>query len=81
ETRSALTAPEFEVGAPDSNDGGTIGPLVKTPVLESGPDGRHRARYDRGTTTGLTPAAQQALERWRAVLLDIPSADLILQPG
>ncbi|MEU0157661.1 TauD/TfdA family dioxygenase [Streptomyces sp. NPDC006261] len=81
ETRSALSAPEFEVGAPDSNDGATIGPLVKTPILESGPDGRHRARYDRGTTAGLTLAAQQALEHWREVLLDIPSADLTLRPG
>ncbi|MET9429342.1 MULTISPECIES: TauD/TfdA family dioxygenase [unclassified Streptomyces] len=81
ETRAGLMAPEFEVGAPDSNDGEAIGPLTKAAVLETAPDGRHRARYDRGTTTGVTPAAQEALERWSSALKTVPSADLVLETG
>ncbi|MEE1754121.1 TauD/TfdA family dioxygenase [Streptomyces sp. SP18CS02] len=81
ETRLGLLAPEFEVGAPDSNDGEAIGPLVKASVLEPAPDGRHRVRYDRGTTVGVTPAAQQALEQWGEVLKTVPSADLVLDTG
>ncbi|CAL9442104.1 TauD/TfdA family dioxygenase [Streptomyces radiopugnans] len=81
ETRLGLTAAEFEIGAPDSNDREATGPLVRTEVLEIGPDGRHRARYDRGTTVGITDAAKRALERWCAVLPTVPSAELVLETG
>lgn len=81
ETRLNLLAAEFEVGAPDSNDGDATGPLVKAAVLETGPDGRHRVRYDRGTTVGVTAAAQQALERWSTALKAIPAAEMVLDTG
>ncbi|MER5768952.1 TauD/TfdA family dioxygenase [Streptomyces sp. NPDC001985] len=80
-TRDALLTHDFEVGAPDSNDGAATGPLVKAPVLEPGPDGRHRVRYDRGTTFGSSERAREALERWCAALDTIPSAELVLDTG
>lgn len=80
ETRLALMAAEFEIGAPDSNDETTT-PLSKATVLEVGPDGRHRVRFDRGTTVGLTATAQQALEQWTTTLHTVPAAELVLDTG
>ncbi|QNP75569.1 TauD/TfdA family dioxygenase [Streptomyces roseirectus] len=80
-TRLGLMAPDFVVGAPDSNDGEATRSLSGAPVLETGPDGRHRARYDRGTTSGRTPEAQKTLDDWSAVLGTIPAAELVLDTG
>jgi hypothetical protein len=80
-TRERLMAPEFEVGAPDSNDRDTTLPLKDTPILDVDSCGRYRVRYDCGTTIGHTPAAKDALQRWHDALLDVPSDELILQPG
>ncbi|WP_240204816.1 TauD/TfdA family dioxygenase [Streptomyces actuosus] len=81
ETRLGLMAADFEVGAPDSNDGEATRSLRGTPVLETAPDGRHRARYDRGTTAGRTPEAQKTLDQWCSVLGTVPSAELVLETG
>lgn len=80
-TREQLMAPEFEVGAPASNVDGMTRPLKNTPVLDFDANGRYRVRYDRGTTTGLTEAAREALERWCEVLRGVPAEELVLEPG
>ncbi|MEV7808306.1 TauD/TfdA family dioxygenase [Microbispora sp. NPDC088329] len=81
ETLERLLAPEFDVGAPASNEGEKTQPLTNTPVLSHGADGRYRVRFDRGTTTGRTPAAAAALERWCEVLRTVPAEELVLEPG
>lgn len=81
ETRQILQTAEFEVGAPASNDGQATGPLRQTAVLEPDGTGRHRARYDRGTTRGVTERARTGLERWSEALTTIPAAELVLDTG
>ncbi|WP_055524682.1 TauD/TfdA family dioxygenase [Streptomyces graminilatus] len=81
DTREILRTAEFEVGAPDSNDGEATGPLRHTAVLEPDGTGRHRARYDRGTTRGVTDRARAALDRWSDALTTIPAAELVLDTG
>ncbi|CAJ63330.1 MULTISPECIES: TauD/TfdA family dioxygenase [Frankia] len=80
-TRLGLMAAEFEVGVPYSNDRDATGPLMNTPVLEVGPDGRYRVRYDRGTTVGRTDAARETLTRWSAALGAMPSVAFVLGTG
>ncbi|GLU49803.1 TauD/TfdA family dioxygenase [Nocardiopsis ansamitocini] len=80
-TLDRLLAHEFQVGAPDSNDGDLTQPLKDTPILDFDTDGRYRVRYDRGTAAGATPAAAEALERWYEVLRGIPAEELVLEPG
>ena len=75
---AALRRPEFEVGAPASNDARHS--LDGTPVLEHGPDG-DRARFDRGTTRALTATAAEALARWSDALDAMPARELVLGPG
>ncbi|MEV0603126.1 TauD/TfdA family dioxygenase [Streptomyces sp. NPDC050315] len=81
ETRNRLLLPEFEVGAPDSNDAENTAPLGQAAILETDPQGRFRARYDRGTTSGVTTEARQALDHWCAALTDTPAAELVLETG
>ncbi|MEU6668190.1 TauD/TfdA family dioxygenase [Streptomyces sp. NPDC046727] len=81
ETRRILQTPEFEVGAPDSNDGGATRPLREAAVIEPDGTGRHRVRYDRGTTRGITDRARTALESWSQTLTTIPGAELVLDTG
>jgi len=78
QTQQQLMRPEFEVGAPASNDAAFA--LSGTAVLEFGVDG-HRARYDAGTTRGLTPAAVSALADWSSALTGMPGRELVLNPG
>lgn len=80
-TRERLMAQEFEVGAPVSNAEAMTRPLKDTAVLDHDADGRYRVRYDRGTTIGLTEAATEALDRWYAVLREVPAEELVLEPG
>src|SRR6201999_1007559 len=81
ETRDRLSSPEFEVGAPDSNDADVTLPLKDTPLLDADSTGRYRMRYDRGTTTGTTPEATAALERMCAAMTEVSSAEFILRTG
>lgn len=81
ETRSQLMAPEFEVGAPDSNDRSATLPLKDVSVLDIDNYGRYRVRYDRGTTAAYTPTAAAALDRWYSALCTVPARELVLQPG
>ncbi|HEY2697856.1 MAG TPA: TauD/TfdA family dioxygenase [Pseudonocardiaceae bacterium] len=81
ETRNRLASPEFEVGAPDSNDADVTLPLKDTPLLDVDAMGRNRMRYDRGTTVGATPEAKAALERMCEVLTEVESAEFILRTG
>lgn len=80
-TLDGLMAPEFDVGAPASNDEDRTQVLTSTPVLDLGADGRYRVRYDRGTTVGRTETAARALERWSEVLREVPSEEHVLRPG
>ncbi|MCC3767825.1 TauD/TfdA family dioxygenase [Streptomyces sp. UNOC14_S4] len=80
--RRLLESPHFTVGAPASNDPeATERPLEHTPLLETGPDGRHRIRYDQGTTRALTDDASLALEAFQEMLTTIPSTGLVLDEG
>lgn len=81
QTLEQLLAPEFDVGAPDSNEGDKTHPLKGTSILSQDAEGRYRVRFDRGTTTGRTPAAAAALERWCEVLRTVPAEELVLEPG
>lgn len=81
ETVDRLTAPEFEVRAPASNDGERTQPLRNTSVLSYDANGGYRVRYDRGSTTGLTANAVEALDRWCEALRTIPAEELVLESG
>lgn len=72
--RSAM----YEVGAPASNEGDLA--LTETPVLELSAGG-HRARFDHGTTTGLTEEAAATLRTWAETLEDVPAMEPVLRPG
>ncbi|MEV7007427.1 hypothetical protein [Streptosporangium sp. NPDC051022] len=81
DTLGRLMAPEFEIGAPASNDGAMTRPLRDTPILDFDAEGRYRARYDSGTTVGRTDSATAALERWYELLQKVPMEELVLDPG
>lgn len=81
DTRRVLASRQFEVGAPDSNDGDGTGPLRGAAILETDPTGRYRVRYDRGTTVGVTDEGRAALDRWCDALHTTPSAELVLDTG
>jgi hypothetical protein len=79
--RERLMSPEFEVGAPDSNDEDATESLRLVPLLGTDSAGRYRVRFDRGTTTGCTRAAAAALARWCEVLPTVPAEELVLDTG
>jgi hypothetical protein len=80
ETREQLLLPEFEVGAPDSNDQDSTTALKDTSILDTAA-GAYRVRYDCGTAKGYTKAASDALDRWHEVLRTVPAEELVLRPG
>lgn len=81
ETQAELRAPAFDVGAPASNDADAGLVLRETSLVEAGPDGHLRVRYDRGTTTGRTPGAAAALDTWGVALGDVARQQIFLEPG
>lgn len=80
-TRDQLASPNFEVGAPDSNDANVTWPLKQTPLLDVDPMGYSRMRFDQGTTIGTTQEAVAALDRMCEVLGEAESVEFILQTG
>jgi L-asparagine oxygenase len=69
-TLRALRGPQFSVGAPASNDAGPAEVrrgLDGVAVLEPA-DGQDWARFDGGTTRGLTDEARAALTAWQDAL-------------
>ncbi|MBT2383373.1 TauD/TfdA family dioxygenase [Streptomyces sp. ISL-11] len=81
-TLRLLERPEYAVGVPASNDADApVRQLENARLLETGPDGRRRARYDQGTTRGLTEDAAAALASYGDFLAEVPTADLMLTPG
>ncbi|QKW20278.1 TauD/TfdA family dioxygenase [Kitasatospora sp. NA04385] len=83
EVLDRLSAPEFLVKAPDSNDVTADGDrlaLEGTSVIQHGPEGV-LIRYDRGTTRGMTAAADQALAALSEHLSRTPAFAPVLRPG
>ncbi|WP_326827467.1 MULTISPECIES: TauD/TfdA family dioxygenase [unclassified Streptomyces] len=81
ETRRDLTRPEFEIGPPASTGADAPGPLRDVAVLEAGPDGRPRIRYDQGTTRGGTARAAAALIRLAEAFENTAAERFALEPG
>jgi L-asparagine oxygenase len=82
-TLTALQRPQFEAGAPASNDAerdGSRMTLRGTRVLERHTDGL-RVRYDRDTVRGSTDEARAALEAWNDALARVPGAGSVLDAG
>ncbi|AEB47709.1 TauD/TfdA family dioxygenase [Micromonospora maris] len=77
-TVQALQSAQFLVGPPASND--ETAPLPDAALLEQSYEGT-RARYDRGTVTGTTPAAAAALDRWVQALEQARAEEFVLSPG
>lgn len=77
-TVQSLQSAQFLVGAPASND--ETAPLPDAALLEQSYEGT-RARYDRGTVTGTTPAAAAALDRWVQALEQSRAEEFVLGPG
>lgn len=80
ETRKGLSAPDFEIAAPDSNEGTTV-PLKSTPILDHDEYGRYRVRFDRGATSSHTAEGTVALNRWVETLPLAPADGLVLNTG
>ncbi|MFD7642415.1 TauD/TfdA family dioxygenase [Kitasatospora sp. NPDC059795] len=78
-----LSANEFLVAAPDSNDVKSDGrriALEGTAVLQRAPEGV-LMRYDRGTTRGMNAEAERALDILSEQLARKPAFAPVLQPG
>lgn len=81
-TRLTLQRPEFAVGVPASNDADpAVRELSPARLLEAAPDGRLRARYDRGTTRGATDEGAAALASFSESLTRAESRELVLSAG
>lgn len=73
-----LQSAQFDVGAPASND--ETETLLGAALLEQSFEG-YRARYDQGTVTGTTPAANAALDRWVRAVEQTRAEEFVLRPG
>lgn len=80
ETRGRLTLPQFTICTPASV-GESSHALHNAAILDQDRDGHYRIRYDKGSTTGQTPAAQAALAAWQQSLAGVASHDFVLEAG
>ncbi|MCJ0868787.1 TauD/TfdA family dioxygenase [Streptomyces sp. AP-93] len=78
----ALEGRGFVVGAPDSNDFPESPELLdEAPLLERDATGRHRVRYDAGTTRGISAEAEQHLRSLHQALGQVRGSAITLDPG
>lgn len=80
ETRDQLTLPQFTI-APPASVGEFSDALHDAAILERDQDARYRIRYDKGSTTSQTPAAEGALADLQQSLAGMVSHDFVLQAG